>query len=62
MPDFVVQFMLRVMAPFMYYIITHLLKRSFKDPEGDLPRRLQQRPELYGLLRQRVDRFLRTKR
>ena len=59
MPDFLLHFVMRVMAPFMYSTVVALLRKVFQDPTAQLPSRMQQHPELYGPLRVRVDQHLR---
>ena len=53
-PEVLLHFALRVLAPFMYHLVVQMLKRCFNDPMGELSRRLAQRTELYGNLRLRV--------
>mmetsp|Transcript_12322 Transcript_12322/g.26605 ORF Transcript_12322/g.26605 Transcript_12322/m.26605 type:complete len:579 (-) Transcript_12322:970-2706(-) len=59
-PASILTFVLRVMAPFIYSSVLRLLQRTFKDPQAELPRRIGQRTELYGLVRERVAAYLST--
>eukprot|EP00878_Enallax_costatus_P030129 GHUV01032781.1.p1 GENE.GHUV01032781.1~~GHUV01032781.1.p1 ORF type:complete len:117 (+),score=42.31 GHUV01032781.1:782-1132(+) len=57
-PEAIIQFVLRVFAPFMYSAVLKVLHSTFDDPTQALPQRLVQHHELYDLLRQRCQDYL----
>ncbi|GLC46176.1 hypothetical protein PLESTB_001197800 [Pleodorina starrii] len=60
-PPFIISFVLRVFSPFMYAAVKKALAAAFKSPTSPLPQRIQQRPELYDLVRRRTEAFLRPR-
>lgn len=56
-PDFVLNFLMRTFAPFMYEAGKKTLQATLGDPSSELTKRLCTR-ELYGLLRERCLRYL----
>jgi hypothetical protein len=57
-PPVLLNFVLKVMSPFMHRQMVKLLKDSFADPKQALPQRIQHKPELYEWVRQRVVKYL----
>lgn len=57
-PPVLLNFVLKVMSPVMYQQMVKLLKKSFADPSQALPQRIQNKPELYELVRQRVAQYV----
>lgn len=46
------------MAPYIYSTVQHLMKKNFSSPSDPLVKRMAERPELYGLIRRRVEEHL----
>lgn len=57
-PEAIIQFVLRVFAPFMYSTVLKVLHNTFDDPSQALPQRLLEHHELYDMVRQRCQDFL----
>ena len=57
-PGFVITFMLRILAPFIYRQAVALMRDVFTDPQSKMSRRMQQRTDLYPLLQERVGQHL----
>lgn len=53
-PGFVINFVLRILAPFLFGATKRLLVESFANPDGQLLRRIAAKPELYGMVRKAV--------
>ena len=58
MPEALISFVLRMLAPFMFRQVTSMLQKSFVDADSKLAQRLQQRHHLYPVVRRRIRRFL----
>lgn len=56
-PAFLVNFVLGVLAPYMYREIQRVLDTSFADPGSEYNRRIAAQPELFGTLRARLAEF-----
>lgn len=56
-PSVLLNFVLKVMSPFIYNTMRKVLSTHFKTPDQDLPTRIRQKPELYGLIGPRVQQF-----
>ena len=61
-PGFVITFMLRILAPFIYRQALALMRDVFTDPQSKMSRRMQQRTDLYPLLQERVGQHLQRTR
>ena len=57
-PTFVVQFVLKVLSPFIYKQVARLLKKNFHEQGDALPQRMLARAELYDTIRARVAEHL----
>lgn len=44
----------QILAPFLFGTTKRLLTESFADPNGELPRRIVAKPQLYGMVRRAV--------
>ena len=53
-PQFLVTFVLSVLAPFAHRMIKQLLRKDFADPSKPFPRRMAAQPELYDRVRETV--------
>ncbi|GAX74815.1 hypothetical protein CEUSTIGMA_g2262.t1 [Chlamydomonas eustigma] len=60
-PEFLISFVLRILAPFMYRQVIALLHHTFSNPGSKLAQRLQIRSELYSMVRNRISDFLSRK-
>ncbi|GIL49243.1 hypothetical protein Vafri_5366 [Volvox africanus] len=60
-PPFIIAFVLKVLSPFVYAAVLKVLSSAFKSPDNPLPKRIKQRPELYGLIRRRTEAYLKSK-
>ena len=56
-PSVLLNFVLKVMSPFIYNTMKKVLSTHFKSPDQALPSRIKQKPELYGLIGPRVREF-----
>ena len=56
-PAVLLNFVLKVMSPFIYNTMNKVLKNEFNSPEKVLPTRIREKPELYGLIRPRIREF-----
>lgn len=45
-------------APFFFTAVVKVINHSFDDPQAPLPSRIAERPELYGVMAERVKHFL----
>ncbi|KAJ9524257.1 hypothetical protein QJQ45_008456 [Haematococcus lacustris] len=57
-PQFIITFVLKVMAPFMHSVVVKLLARIFHDPHSAIAKRLRERASLYDLVRKRCAKHL----
>ncbi len=57
-PTFLINFVLRVLSPWVYSAMKKLLTNIFSDPSNEFPKRVARKTELYGLVRQRVAEFM----
>lgn len=57
-PAFLVNFVLRVVAPFAHRQIERLLEHEFDNPSKPFPQRMAAHPELYGRVRTAVSKGL----
>ncbi|KAI8468372.1 MAG: hypothetical protein J3K34DRAFT_12713 [Monoraphidium minutum] len=57
-PEAVITFVLQVFAPFFLTAVQKVIASSFHDPSDPLPSRIEGHPELYAVMRERVDHFL----
>ncbi|KAL6764870.1 hypothetical protein V8C86DRAFT_2465022 [Haematococcus lacustris] len=57
-PQFIITFVLKVMAPFMHSVVVKLLTRIFHDPHSAIAKRLRERASLYDLVRKRCAKHL----
>jgi hypothetical protein len=61
-PEFLIAFVLRILAPFMYSTVVSMLQRIFSpESTSKLAERLEQRVDLYPIVKRRVKRFLEDK-
>ena len=56
-PSVLLNFVLKVMSPFIYNTMNKVLKTEFSSPDKVLPTRIREKPELYGLIGPRVRAF-----
>lgn len=53
-PAMLLNFVLKVMSPFIFSTIQKVLKSEFSSPDKVLPTRMREKPELYGLVGPRI--------
>lgn len=56
-PEAIITFVLKVFAPFFFSAVVKVVESAFDEPDGPLPSRIAQRPELYSVMRERVEHF-----
>eukprot|EP00775_Hariotina_reticulata_P008307 gene8307-8492_t len=56
--EVIIQFVLKVFAPFMYSTVVKVLRHNFSDPQDALPQRMAAHHELYDMMRRRCEDFL----
>ena len=56
-PASLVNFVLGILAPYIYNQMLKVLDDAFKQADGVFPQRIQQQPELYGLVVERMAEF-----
>jgi hypothetical protein len=56
-PAFLLNFVLGVLAPYIFNQMRRVLDDSFADPAGEYPRRIAAQPHLYGLARARMQEY-----
>ncbi|KAL4425457.1 hypothetical protein ABPG75_009473 [Micractinium tetrahymenae] len=56
-PAFLLNFVLGVLAPYVYKQVVHVLDNSFADPASIYNQRIREQPHLYGLVQQRLAEF-----
>ena len=56
-PSVLLNFVLKVMSPFIYSTMRKVLSSHFQSPDQALPTRIRQKPELYALIGPRVQQF-----
>eukprot|EP00879_Flechtneria_rotunda_P005552 GHRR01005845.1.p2 GENE.GHRR01005845.1~~GHRR01005845.1.p2 ORF type:complete len:215 (+),score=93.26 GHRR01005845.1:1005-1649(+) len=57
-PEAIIQFVLRVFAPFMYSAVVKVLTSTFGNPSEALPKRVAEHHKLYDQMRQRCQDYL----
>lgn len=57
-PAALITFVLKIMSPFLFNTIQKVLKSEFDSPGKDLPTRMREKPELYGLIAPRIDEYV----
>lgn len=57
-PSALINFVLKIMSPFLFNTIQNVLKSEFDSPEKVLPIRMREKPELYGLIAPRIDEYI----
>ncbi|EFJ42271.1 hypothetical protein VOLCADRAFT_97649 [Volvox carteri f. nagariensis] len=60
-PPFIISFVLKVLSPVMYAAVLKVMATAFKSPNNPLPKRIQERAYLYGLVQRRAEAYLRSK-
>jgi hypothetical protein len=56
-PAMLVNFVLGILAPYIYNQMNRVLDTAFCEPEGAFPKRLAEQTELYGMVQQRMAEF-----
>lgn len=56
-PAFLLNFVLGVLAPYIFNQMKKVLDGSFADPQGEYSRRIAAQPQLYGLVRRRMAEY-----
>ncbi|KAL3137283.1 hypothetical protein ABBQ32_006825 [Trebouxia sp. C0010 RCD-2024] len=57
-PAGLITFVLKIMSPFLFSTIQKVLKSEFDSPSKVLPTRMREKPELYGLIRPRIEEYI----
>lgn len=57
-PAMLLNFVLKVMSPFIFGTIQKVLKSEFSSPDKVLPSRMREKPELYGLVSPRIAEYI----
>ena len=57
-PAMLLNFVLKVMSPFIFGTIQKVLKSEFSSPDKVLPCRMREKPELYGLVSPRIAEYI----
>lgn len=57
-PSVLVNFVLGILAPYIYSQINRVLDAEFADPNGNFPKRMAEQPELYGFVADRMAEFV----
>ena len=57
-PAMLLNFILKVMSPFIFGTIQKVLKTEFSSPDKVLPTRMREKPELYSLIRPRIAEYI----
>lgn len=57
-PAMLLNFVLKVMSPFIFGTIQKVLKSEFSSPDKVLPCRMREKPELYGLVGPRIAEYI----
>ena len=57
-PSVLLNFVLKVMSPFIFGTIQKVLKSEFSSPDKVLPTRMREKPELYGLIGPRIAEYI----
>jgi len=56
-PSSLVNFVLGILAPYIYNQMLKVLDNAFKEADGEFPKRVRDQPELYGLVEKRMAEF-----
>lgn len=56
-PSSLVNFVLGILAPYIYNQMLKVLDKAFQEPDGEYPKRVRDQPELYGLVAERMAEF-----
>eukprot|EP00798_Chlamydomonas_sp_ICE-L_P026318 gene26318-17412_t len=60
-PSMVINFVLRILTPFIYTLVVDLMSKTFSDPNSELSKRIAHRPELYESLRQSIQDLFKSR-